>query len=71
MQSDKANKEQRTASMGLAKAGVQPVLQPFMFLIQFSAGRQFSSPKSPTSCSCKTSNCLKTHNKLFTAFHSN
>jgi len=27
---------------------------------KFSGGRQFSSPKSPTSCSCKTSGCEKT-----------
>ena len=25
-----------------------------MLRIKFSGGRQFSSPKSPTSCSCKT-----------------
>lgn len=30
------------------------VKRSFVLRIKFSGGRQFSSPKSPTSCSCKT-----------------
>jgi len=38
----------------LQEIGGSVVKWSFVLRIKFSGGRQFSSPKSPTSCSCKT-----------------